>query len=109
MGVMMEVLGGLLSGGSAACLPGYAGGNGTLLIAFNIARFQPLAGFIEQIEQFSAALKSTRPAKGFDEVLLPGEPETRARQQRRDHGIPLPEPTWQELCDQAAHLNVSPS
>jgi LDH2 family malate/lactate/ureidoglycolate dehydrogenase len=106
MGVMLEVLGGLLSGGSPACLPSYAGGNGTLLIAFHIARFQPLDGFIEQVEQFSATLKNTRPAEGFDEVLLPGEPEARARLQRREHGIPLPEPTWQELCDLAAQLGV---
>jgi LDH2 family malate/lactate/ureidoglycolate dehydrogenase len=107
MGVMLEVLGGALSGGSPSCLPGYNGGNGTLLVAFNIASFQPLDSFVEQVEQFSAALKSTRPAEGFDEVLLPGEPEARARRQRREHGVSLPASTWAELRDQAAQFGVT--
>lgn len=107
MGVMMEVLGGVLSGGSPSCLPGYYGGNGTLVIALHIARFRPLSGFIEQVEQLSDALKNTRPAQGFEEVLLPGEPEARARRQRGEQGIPLPESTWQELCVLATQLGVS--
>jgi LDH2 family malate/lactate/ureidoglycolate dehydrogenase len=107
MSVMAEVLGGVLSGGSPSILPGYKGGNGTLLIALRIAHFQPLAGFIEKVGALTSALKSTHPAEGVDEVLLPGEPEIRARTLRCESGIPLPEATWGELCEQAGELGVA--
>jgi uncharacterized oxidoreductase len=109
MSVMSEVLGGVLSGGSPSILPGYKGGNGTLIIALRIAHFQPVASFIEKVGELTSALKSTRPAEGVDEVLLPGEPEICARELRGESGIPLPEATWRELCDQAAALGVAVS
>lgn len=106
LGVMAEVLGGVLSGGGASCLPDYSGGNGTLVIALNIAAFQPLARFVEQTERLSGALKSAKPAEGFDGVLVPGEPESRARRQRAEAGIPLPVRTWKEISDLAAQLGL---
>ncbi|HWE64199.1 MAG TPA: Ldh family oxidoreductase [Chloroflexota bacterium] len=107
LSVMVEILGGALSGSAPSSLPEYGGGNGTLLIALDIATFQPLERFVDQSSQFAATIKDTQPAPAFDEVLLPGEPEARSRQQRAANGIPLPEQTWSELHDLAAQLGLS--
>ena len=42
-------------------------------------------------------LKAIPPAPGFDEVLLPGEPEQRAQAERERDGIPLPPTLWTTL------------
>ena len=41
------------------------------------------------------------------EVLLPGEPEQRAQQERAQNGIPIPEATWQAICDLADRLSLA--
>jgi len=47
------------------------------------------------------------PAEGVKEVLLPGEPESRSREQRKRDGIPLPAETWRELRELAGAEHVS--
>ncbi|MCL4535448.1 MAG: Ldh family oxidoreductase [Bacteroidetes bacterium] len=41
----------------------------------------------------SGRIKGVPPAPGFDEVMVPGEPELRTRQQRLREGIPLADDT----------------
>ena len=60
-----------------------------LLLALDPARFVPLEAFTARVAAMVAELKATPPAPGFEEVLLPGEPEARAEATRRQHGIPL--------------------
>jgi len=107
LSVMVELLGGALSGMAPAALPEYRIGNGTLLIALDIAAFVPLDRFRDQVRRFCERLKASRTAEGFDGVLLPGEPELRAREQRAREGIALPEQTWNEIHALAGELNVS--
>ena len=55
-------------------------------------------------------LRSSPPAEGFDEVLIPGEPEFRKYEERIRTGIPLPEKTtWAEICMIAREFGVSTS
>jgi len=42
------------------------------------------------------------PAPGFEEVLVPGDPELRTRAVRKREGIPIPDDLWQQLVDLAA-------
>ncbi len=107
LSVMVELLGGALSGMAPSALPEYRIGNGTLLIALDIAAFVPLDRFRNQVQRFCERLKTSRTAEGFDGVLLPGEPEGRARAERERDGIVLPEQTWDEIRALAAELNVS--
>jgi uncharacterized oxidoreductase len=106
MGVMVELLAGALSGAGPSCLPDYDAGNGTLIIAINIATFQPLAKFVDQATRFAAVVGDSHAAPGSAGVLLPGDPAAAARRQRGDTGIPLPAATWQELHDLAARLGL---
>ena len=41
------------------------------------------------------------------EVLIPGEPEWRSKEERERDGIPLPEKTWERLRETAEGLGVA--
>ena len=47
------------------------------------------------------------PAAGFQEVLVPGEPERRERERREAEGVPVPEATWEAIQKTAADLGVA--
>ncbi|MGC7100895.1 Ldh family oxidoreductase [Amycolatopsis lurida] len=97
LSVLIEIVGGLISGTGIGSMPGYRGGFGTVLAAFDIAAFQDPRQFREQTEQFCAELHRTRTAEGHTGVQVPGEPEEHARRERERDGIPLAEAVWQEL------------
>ena len=103
LGLMVEVLGGLLSGAGISSLPGYDGANGTMMIAIDTARFVPGDVLRNQMGAFAERISSSQPAAGYERVLLPGEPERIAEAQRSRDGIPIPETTWAELL----HLRQS--
>lgn len=107
LGIMVELLGGILSGMASSVKPEHFAINGTLLLAMNIASFIPVDQFIQQVEAFCARVKASPPAEGFNAVLLPGEPELQARKERLVSGISLPPKTWDDLQSLAAELNVT--
>jgi uncharacterized oxidoreductase len=97
LSVLIEIVGGLLSGAGIGSMPGYRGDFGTVLVAFAIDAFTPAAEFRARTEEFCRALAGTPPAQGHHEVLVPGEPEERARRERERDGIPVADVTWREL------------
>jgi LDH2 family malate/lactate/ureidoglycolate dehydrogenase len=106
LGVMVELLAGLLSGASAAFLPDFAGGNGVLIMAIRPDAFVPIGDYLAQVERACAALKVSPRMDATREVLLPGEPEQLARHERAANGIPMAEATWRSLHDLADSLGV---
>jgi uncharacterized oxidoreductase len=52
-------------------------------------------------------VKSAPPRAGFDEVLVPGEPERRSRALRLIHGIEVDERTWSEILGAARSLGLA--
>ena len=107
LALLTDLLGGILTGAGGPSLPGTILGNGVLFILLNIDAFRPLAEFFADGTIIADRLKSTRPAHGFDEVLLPGEPEARSVQTRQDNGIPLDDTTWEQIVEAAQELNVA--
>jgi LDH2 family malate/lactate/ureidoglycolate dehydrogenase len=87
-------------------LGGPRGMNGPFVLAINVAPFVPLAAFLEQTEAQCAAVTGSAPAEGFAEVLLPGEPELRARERRLAEGVPIPTAVWDDLGTMAASLGI---
>ena len=101
--MMMDVLSGVLTGSAF-------GGNvqgpyqfdkrsgcGQLMIALNIAAFQPLAEFNARMEKLIEEIKSVPLAQGHDEIFYPGELEARSEQRNRRDGIHLPDDTLDDL------------
>lgn len=105
--VMIELLGGALSGNGISSISGENGSNGTLLLAFNIESFVPVEQFLEQTNDLCQQIKSSPPAEGFTDILVPGEPEVRERERRLTTGIALPDQTWREIQALAAQWNVA--
>ena len=75
-------------------------------LAVDVARFMPIDEFHRRTHSLVTMVKSSRPAKGYDEVLVAGEPEWRAEEIRRRDGIPLSEGVWQNLVQAAQQLGV---
>jgi LDH2 family malate/lactate/ureidoglycolate dehydrogenase len=101
--VMMDVLSGVLTGssfGTSVHGPYQAeqkSGAGHLMIALDIAAFQPLAEFEARMGTLIAELKSAPLAKGATEILYPGELEARNEVENRARGLALPPDTLSAL------------
>ena len=61
--------------------------------------FRPLDVFKKDLKEFGEYVKQTPPAKGFTEVLYPGEIEHKNEQQRRRDGIYIEDDTWSEIWE----------
>lgn len=106
LGLVVEVLGGILSGeGAISGRPGPVH-NGTFLLLVEVARFLPLAAFTAQVTELVRWVKSATPAPGVAEVQVPGEPEARTEAHRRAHGVPVEDETWRQIEVIAAELGV---
>jgi LDH2 family malate/lactate/ureidoglycolate dehydrogenase len=62
---------------------------GHLFLAFKADLFMPRDIFETRMQTLGARVKAQPRAEGFDEILMPGEPEDRKEQERRSQGIPL--------------------
>jgi uncharacterized oxidoreductase len=60
-----------------------------------------------EIEALGRFVKSSKLMSGFDEILLPGEPEAREAGRRKAEGIPIDAITWKKICDIAAAREVA--
>ena len=106
LSLLVEFMAGLLTGSGCPAL-GMAPRNGVLFIVVNVEAFRPLVDFSAEGDALAAAVKAAKPAPGFDEVLLPGEPESRTAAQRRANGIPLDETSWAQLVEAGTTLGVT--
>jgi uncharacterized oxidoreductase len=106
--LLLDILGGALTGHGCTSLPEYKGGNGVLTLAIDIEAFMPLAQFEDTVDRLFQRVKSGPLAPGFDEILIPGEIEFRAREARERDGIPVPETVWQDILQEARLLGVEP-
>ncbi|WP_171074247.1 Ldh family oxidoreductase [Nonomuraea basaltis] len=101
LSVLIELVGGLLTGTGTACSPEYDGTFGTVITAVDISAFVPLETYVAQVESFCVALRAAGPG-----VVVPGEPEAVARGTRLKEGIPVPALVWAELAALASRLGV---
>jgi uncharacterized oxidoreductase len=62
--------------------------------------------FPRDVARYVAYFKSAKPAVAGGEVLIPGEPEERTRQQRLREGVPLPDDTWASIIEAARAVGV---
>jgi uncharacterized oxidoreductase len=102
---MCELLGGSLTGMSATG-EGRRFGNGMLSLYIDPKVVDPEAMFPGDVARYVAYFKSARPATPGGEVLVPGEPERRNREQRLKEGVPLPDDTWASIVAAAREVGV---
>jgi LDH2 family malate/lactate/ureidoglycolate dehydrogenase len=106
LSVLIDVVAGLLSGTLPACVSESGFGNGTVLIAIDLARFVAPENFRSVSAEFAAKMYSASPAIG-PTVLLPGELEAATEAERRRDGVVIPAGVRRNLVDLAAQFDVA--
>ena len=103
LAMMAEVFCAVLSGGAMSTqlggirVHGRAARVSQCFIGIDVSRFMPEEEFHGRMEDLVTLVKSSAPAKGYDEVLVAGDPEWRAEDGRRANGIPISVGTWADL------------
>ncbi len=107
MGVMVDILSGVLSGSSfldqvhGPYDPVNRSGAGHFIVSMDVAAFQPLAEFEQRIDEYIHSLKDVPLATGHEQVYFPGEMENQADIRNRELGLLLPEDTQASLIEVA--------
>ncbi len=105
LAVIAELLSGPLAGADA--YPGVTSRSGIFIFAVDAAVFRPSADYEKALAKTLGRIKAVPPGPGFEEVMLPGEPEARSRARRERDGIPIPDDTWRAVCETGAELGVN--
>ncbi|MBI2525649.1 MAG: Ldh family oxidoreductase [Candidatus Rokubacteria bacterium] len=115
LGVMVDILSGVLSGGVYGDLLDRKGlrtqrltNTGHCFAAIDIARFRPVEEFEAAMDDMLQALNDTPRAEGQERVYTAGEPEAEAERHRRAHGIPVAPALVAQVGEIAASLGVLP-
>lgn len=82
---------------------------GHIFLAIDINRFMPVDYFKTRMDQYISEIKSEPKAEGVDEILIPGEIESRLSEERKRNGIELPLKVAQELesIGNRYHVNLA--
>ena len=109
LAVLTELLAGALSGGGTI-QPDNArrGGivNNMLSIVIDPARLAGVDWLRREVDGFVGYVKGSPPADPAAPVLVPGDPERRAREERLREGIPLDPATWDALLTAGETIGV---
>jgi len=78
----------------------------SVVAAIDISHFTDLESYKEHIDNLIDGIKALPKAEGFNEILVPGEPEERTYLERSKKGIPLPEGTIRNLRNVATKFGI---
>mmetsp|Transcript_112186 Transcript_112186/g.341377 ORF Transcript_112186/g.341377 Transcript_112186/m.341377 type:complete len:177 (+) Transcript_112186:3-533(+) len=112
--LLMDVLSGLFTGaafaGGVRSLYNDVAGHqdvGHFILCMRPDLFLPsVEAFKERMDHLVATLKAQPRAEGVEEILMPGEPESRAEAERAKSGVPLQPDVVDSLKAEAAELGV---
>ncbi len=79
---------------------------GVTMIVFKADLFRPMEEYAQSAYEMAQSARAVAPAPGFDEVLMPGDPEANARAKRRKEGIPIADDIWAMLTENAEKLGM---
>jgi L-2-hydroxycarboxylate dehydrogenase (NAD+) len=81
---------------------------GHVIVAVNIAAFQPVAEFKAAVDALARDIRSSQRLPGIDRIHIPGEGSHTARAEREKNGVPMPEALMQALNQLAGELKILP-
>jgi LDH2 family malate/lactate/ureidoglycolate dehydrogenase len=103
LALMVHILGGALSGASFSPIrvktqkPSEPDRLGHFFLAIDPKAFRPEGAFEDDLDAVIDVLHATPPLDPSEPVLVPGEPEAKAREQRLREGIPIPDALLQKI------------
>lgn len=83
-------------------------GLGHFFGAMRIDAFRPAAEFKAHMDNWITRFRSAEPIPGFDQVLIPGDPERIIAAERMEQGIPVHEEVDEDLRQIASQLGIAP-
>ncbi len=106
LSVAVDIISGALSRAGCTGDNPVNAGNAVFLLALNIGAFVSLDEFTAEVGSFVEYLKGSRLMEGYEEILMPGEPEYRRKRALEESGISVEETTWQQILETADSFNV---
>jgi len=107
LGLLFDILGGALTGAGCSRPDVDRVGNGTFIIVIQIEAFTSVEEFARHVDGLIEFVKSSRTMPGFDEILVPGEPEWREKRKRLAEGFFVGDETWRQIVEVAGEVGVS--
>lgn len=111
LSLIVELFAGALTGGGTISL-GEDAPKGIINNMFSVvidpAAIGPSRAFYDEVAAMARWAKASPPA-GAEPVMVPGDPERRARRQRLAAGIPIDAGTWRVVADAARAVGIDPS
>ena len=110
LGLMIEIIAGILSGAMTPIFPGYDRlQNGVFMLALRPSLFQNEQIFSESIDTLEERIKALEPDPEVPDadILFPGEPEVLTKSKRTTGGIIIDDGTWGAIKEQAKLLGVN--
>jgi uncharacterized oxidoreductase len=106
--LMVDLLAGAFSGGGCSRLPEGEARFASNMLSIVIAPEVYLgAGLAAEIRRYLDFVKSSRPRDPHGQVLLPGDPEQRARAERLADGVPIDPTTWEHIMTAAERVGLA--
>jgi uncharacterized oxidoreductase len=106
--LLVDLLAGGLTGGGCSRPPEGALRFSSSMLSIVIApqAYGDAGAFGAEMRRYVEFVKSARPRTPGGEVLLPGEPERRARAERLASGIPIDPTTWEHIIASGAQVGL---
>lgn len=95
--LVVEALAGALTGNGCDGEVKSQISNGVFISLVKIENFVPLDSFKSRIDRLIRSVKNSPRAEGFEEIIIPGEPERREETKRSKDGIPVPDKSWESI------------
>jgi uncharacterized oxidoreductase len=112
LALMCELLGGALAGEWTAQPARERAGtivNHMLMFVIDPTAFGNRAAFQQEVLAMVDYIHSTTPARGFDKVRVPGDPERESLAARNRDGIAIDDNSWGGIVDAARHAGLTDS
>jgi LDH2 family malate/lactate/ureidoglycolate dehydrogenase len=65
-----------------------------------------MSKFVDNADSLLRNIRATPPAPGYEEVMVPGDPESKAREDRSANGIYLNDAVWRSLTDLCVEMDI---
>lgn len=101
-----EMLAGALTGNGTNGPTDHRFGNGLLSILIDPARLDNPEGIIAEAAAYVGFVRDSQPIAGGSKVLAPGDKERATAIERRAHGLPLPQTTFDEIAAISRTLSI---
>ncbi len=102
LGIFIELLTGALAGNgtvaSAEDKP-HMVINTMFSIIIDPSAFDDPDAIAERVQDFYGFIRERRPARGVEQVLMPGDPENLSRERRRREGVPVDDETIRQIVE----------